>query len=231
VFMLPIHQPGIEMHRIEMLNGSRDFCQEFLTDVRMPDGDRIGRVDEGWTVGIRWMVHERMLFNSPLVTVPAGTTVGSGGATSMLALARQAGRLDDPAALDLAGEARMREVVGRELRRRLREGMATATMPDQASAIGRLYDGLTGARRMTIAFEIAGPTAIAWCDDDGELAECGTDFLMRQAGCIGGGTVEMARNVISERVLGMPRERTLDRDIPFSQVRRSPSHSTAPRSR
>ncbi len=68
--MLPIRQPGVEVHRIEMLNGSKEFCQEFLTDVRVPDTDRIGEVDGGWTVGTRWMFHERMLSNSPLVTVP-----------------------------------------------------------------------------------------------------------------------------------------------------------------
>ena len=48
-----------------MLNGSKEFCQEFMTDVRVPDTDRIGEVDDGWTVGIRWMFHERMLHNSP----------------------------------------------------------------------------------------------------------------------------------------------------------------------
>ena len=65
--------------------------------------------------------------------------------------------------------------------------------------------------------------AAAWTDDDGALADRGADFLMRQVSCIGGGTTEMARNVISERVLGMPRERTLDRDVPFRDVPRSPS--------
>ena len=59
--------------------------------------------------------------------------------------------------------------------------------------------------------------------DDGELTHCGNDFLMRQTSCIGGGTTEMARNVISERVLGMPRERTLDRDVTFREVPRSSS--------
>ena len=61
VFILKIHQPGIEVHRIEMLNGSKEFCQEFMSDVRVPDSDRIGEVDQGWTVGIRWMFHEKML--------------------------------------------------------------------------------------------------------------------------------------------------------------------------
>ena len=60
VFMLPIHQPNIEVHRIEMLNGSREFCQEFMTDVIVPDTERVGDVDDGWTVGVRWMFHERM---------------------------------------------------------------------------------------------------------------------------------------------------------------------------
>src|SRR5579864_3213952 len=49
VFMVKIHQPGIEVHRIEMLNGSKEFCQEFITDVRIPDADRISEVDKGWT--------------------------------------------------------------------------------------------------------------------------------------------------------------------------------------
>ena len=65
VFIFPIHQPGIEVQRIAMLNGFKDFCQEFLTDVRVPDTDRVGEVDDGWTVGTRWMFHERMLHNSP----------------------------------------------------------------------------------------------------------------------------------------------------------------------
>ena len=226
VFMLPLRQPGIELHRIEMLNGNREFCQEFLTDVRVPDSDRIGEVDEGWTVGTRWMFHERMLYNSPLVTLPAGTTRGGAGAASMLAIARDAGRLDDPTVRDLVGEARMLEVVGHALQRRLGEGIASGRMPDQASAIDRVFEGVAVTRRITIGFEIAGPTGAAWTDSDADLAERGTDFLMRQVACIGGGTTEMARNVISERVLGMPRERTADRDVPFRDVPRSPSTQT-----
>ena len=80
VFILPIRQPGVDISRIEMLNGNKEFCQEFLTDVRVPDTDRIGEVDGGWTVGVRWMFHERMLMNSSLVTVPAGSRHSGGSA-------------------------------------------------------------------------------------------------------------------------------------------------------
>ncbi len=222
VFILPIRQPGLDVHRIEMLNGSKEFCQEFLTDVRVPDSDRVGEVDDGWTVGTRWMFHERMLTNSPLVTVPAGMSHG-GGSTPLTAVARDAGRLDDPHVRDLVGEAAMLELVDRHLRRRVGEGIATGAMSDQSAAIGRLFVGVTAARIRNINFEIAGAAGAAWTGDDGELAFAGSDFLMRQVSCIGGGTTEMARNVISERVLGMPRERSHDRDVAFRDVPRSAS--------
>jgi alkylation response protein AidB-like acyl-CoA dehydrogenase len=224
VFILPLRREGIEVHRIEMLNGSKEFCQEFLTDVRVHDTDRIGQVDEGWTVGTRWMFHERMLTNSPLVTLPAGNGHGGGGASSVHGIARDSGRLHDPYIRDLIGEARMltwlvRQRAPAHRRRDCRAG----AMPDQSAAIGRLFSGITSARITTSAFEISGSAGAAWSDDDGELVQRGGDFLMRQVSCIGGGTTEMARNVISERVLGMPRERALDGTCAFRDIPRSAS--------
>jgi alkylation response protein AidB-like acyl-CoA dehydrogenase len=209
-----------------MLNGSKEFCQEFLTDVRVPDSDRIGGVDDGWTVGTRWMFHERMLTNSPLVTMPTGAGRTSVGATFVHAVAQEAGRASEPHIRDYIGETLMLDIVERELQRRIGDGLATGTMADQAAAVGRLFSGVAATRIRTIAFEIAGGAGAAWTDDDGELAFSGSDFLMRQVSCIGGGTTEMARNVISERVLGMPRERTLDKDIPYRDVPRSASSRT-----
>ena len=225
IFMFPIKSPGIEVRRIEMLNGSREFCQEFLTDVRVPDSNRIGGVDNGWSVGTRWMFHERMARNSPLVTMPEGTARTSEAGATMHAIARAAGRLDDPRARELIGEAQTLHLVGDALRRRIGQGILTRKISDQSSAIARLFVGLAETRRTTIAFELAGSAGAAWADDDGDLAEWGIDFLMRQAVCIGGGTTEMAANVISERVLGMPRELTPDRELPFRDVPRSRSTS------
>jgi alkylation response protein AidB-like acyl-CoA dehydrogenase len=220
VFMMPINAPGIEVHRIEMLNGNREFCQEFLSDVRVPDADRIGEVDDGWTVGTRWMFHERMLYNSPYVTVPAGTPRGTDSSGSTVDLARAAGLLDDAKARDLIGEAQVLELVGDALKRRVNHGITAGVLSDQSAAMVRLFTGLATARRTTIGFELAGSSGAAW--EDGEvLGNAGDDFLMRQVSCIGGGTTEMARNVIAERVLGMPRERTLDRDVPFRDVPRN----------
>jgi alkylation response protein AidB-like acyl-CoA dehydrogenase len=111
--------------------------------------------------------------------------------------------------------------VGNALRRRVGQGIMTRTMSDQASAIVRLFVGLSETRRTTVAFDLAGNAGGAWAEGDGELAEWGIDYLMRQAICIGGGTTEMALNVISERVLSMPREASPDRDLAFRDVPRN----------
>jgi alkylation response protein AidB-like acyl-CoA dehydrogenase len=222
VFILPLRQPGIEIQRIEMLNGSKEFCQEFMTDVFVPDSDRVGSVDDGWTVGVRWMFHERMLYNSPLVTFPVGaryTTTSS----SLMNLARDVDRFDEPTVRELIGEAHMLDLVGDTLQERIGIAVRTGLVSDQAAAVPRLFKGLAGARGRTIAFEIAGAAGAAWTETDGAAVDRGIEFMMRQTGCIGGGTTEMARNVISERLLGMPREPAFDREVPFRDVPRGPS--------
>jgi alkylation response protein AidB-like acyl-CoA dehydrogenase len=224
VFMVKIHQPGIEVHRIEMLNGSKEFCQEFIDDVRIPDGDRVGDVDDGWTVGIRWMFHERSFGSSPYTIRPRGGGMEgpASGSGSLLSLAKRAGRGDDPKAREMVGEAHSLRLAQEQLSRRLPKAMATRKMTDQAASMGRLMGGIIGRRISTISWELAGSAAGAWTDDDASVGERGMSFLTRQTGEIAGGTTEMARNVVSERVLGMPRERTLDRDVPFRDVPKGP---------
>ncbi|CAO5242475.1 hypothetical protein FAGKG844_20345 [Frankia sp. AgKG'84/4] len=98
--------------------------------------------------------------------------------------------------------------------------MATGRVSDQSAAVGRLFHGVASERTTSISFELAGPAGAAWDGQDTDLVDVGTDFLIRQVASIAGGTTEMARNVISERVLGMPREPAPDRQVPFRDVRR-----------
>jgi len=219
VFMFPIHQPNIEVHRIEMLNGSREFCQEFMTDLIVPDTERIGDVDDGWTVATRWMFYERMLYNSPYVTEPIGLTHGNMDASTVFAIAREKGRLQDASVREMVGEARMLELVSKEMSAYVSESIAGGRLNDQAAALVRLFKGMASNRIVTLAYEAAGPDGAAWTDDTAASLSA-VNFLMRQGGTIGGGTTEMARNVISERVLSMPRERRLDKDVPFRDVPR-----------
>jgi len=221
VFMVNLRQPGVEIHRIEMLNGSREFCQEFFTDVRIPDSCRLGEVDQGWTVGVRWMYHERTVSGgSPYVTMPVGRRAEGSGAPELVRRARRVGRFDRPDVKQAIGEYRTNELVRAALTERIAERIASGAVSDQSAAIIRLFGGVSSVRNMTISFELAGPGAVAWDPGAEDLGGPGIGFLMRQASSIGGGTTEMSRNVISERVLGMPREHTLDRDVPFRDVPR-----------
>jgi alkylation response protein AidB-like acyl-CoA dehydrogenase len=229
VFIFPIDQPGIELHRIEMLNGNKEFCQEFMTDLRVPDTDRVGEVDQGWTVGLGWMSHERlaMTHGSPLLTRPRSGAHGRTDSRGLIAVARDTGRLEDPYVRDLVGEGHMLELVAARLQHRLGDGIAAGRMPEQSASIGRLVTGVVTSRMTTIAFEIAGATGGVWSDDGSAAADSGVEFLVRQAWAIAGGTLEMARNVVSERVLGMPREPALDREVAFRDVPRGPSAASA----
>jgi alkylation response protein AidB-like acyl-CoA dehydrogenase len=112
-----------------------------------------------------------------------------------------------------------------QLAERVAEAIRSGRMSDQAAGLVRLFKGTSVSRTVTLAFDAAGPSGAAWAEGD-TASSSAINFLMRQAGSIGGGTTEMARNVVSERVLGMPRERRLDKDVPFRDVPRSPSTTT-----
>ena len=223
VFIIKIHQPGIELHRIEMINGSKEFCQEFITDLRVPDSDRVGDVDQGWTVGTRWMFHEKnaMGGGSPYVTGTMEPRRATDGRDPLVELADATGHLDEPRTLELIGEATMLRSARTALSERIAAGMGTGVFPENSAAIARLMTAVVHQRSNTIALELAGPSAAATLPDD-PWAEEGFNFLERQTSGIGGGTTEMARNNISERVLGMPREQTADKNIPFRDVPKGP---------
>jgi alkylation response protein AidB-like acyl-CoA dehydrogenase len=225
VFVIPIHQPGIELHRIEMINGSKEFCQEFMTDVRVPDSDRIGEVDQGWTVGTRWMFHEKnaMGGGSPFVTGSLHAALVESRDT-FVDLARATERVEEPGTQALVGEAHMLGLARGALSARITAGMRAGVMPDNSAAIARLISALAFQRQSTIALELAGANAAATLPDD-PWAEQGFNFLERQSSGIGGGTTEMARNNIAEKVLKMPREITHDKNMPFRDVPKGPPAS------
>jgi alkylation response protein AidB-like acyl-CoA dehydrogenase len=221
MFILKIHQPGIEIQRITQVNGDAEFCQEFIDDVAVPVTDVIGEVNDGWTVASRLLTYEREAVGGSSPYVSGQAVAGSstaGRRSDLLDLARSTGQADDPVVRQLVAEARVNDRVQQQLIERMTAGIRSGAFPSPAGAISRLYASTNTERYVDIGLEIAGSAAGAW--DDGDPAGLWADLaLMRQSGSLGGGSNEMARNIISERVLGMPREYAADRGKPFDEVR------------
>ena len=222
MFLLKVHQPGIEIRRIRQVNGNNEFCQEFFDDVEVPLANVVGEINGGWAVASRQLFHERN-------AVGGGSPYESGGrrgprrgasTTRLIDLARRTGQSTDARVRELVGEAHAITRVQQHLIDRVVTGMRTEALPGPAGSIIRLFSGESGVRRAEIGLEIAGAHGVVSPEDRVGDRENGEAFIFRQASCLGGGSTEMARNIISERVLGMPREYAADRDVPFSQVRR-----------
>jgi alkylation response protein AidB-like acyl-CoA dehydrogenase len=221
VFLVPIRQTGIEVRPVRTSDGAAIFCQEFLTDVFVPDEQVLGAVNGGWSVIMTLINHERKAV--------AGASPFTGGARNrpsvgrdrtLARLAAEVHGAEEPMTRQLIGRQVVGDLVQEKLNARVLTGLRLGDLPESASTILRLFEGINAAHRATAAVQIAGVSAVAWRPDS-STDGVGLRFLMRQASSIGGGTTEMARNAISERVLGMPREATPDRNVPFRQVDRS----------
>jgi hypothetical protein len=177
----------------------------------------VGEVNGGWAVASRQLFHERNAVGggSPYVSGGVGPPRRGPGTHALIDLARATGQSDDVYVRELVAEAHAIARIQQQLISRVTDGMRTQQLPPPAAAIMRLYAGQASTRLAEIGVEILGSHAVA-----GDVGlDYGVSFLMRQAGSLGGGSTEMSRNIISERVLGMPREFAADRDVPFSQVR------------
>jgi alkylation response protein AidB-like acyl-CoA dehydrogenase len=229
MLLMKVHQPGVTIRRIKQLDGNEEFCEEFLDDVEVPVANVIGEINGGWAVASRQLFHERNAVGGGSPYVSGGARVASSArsaAPSVLTqLLRSTGQASDPRARELVAESHLLSRVQEQLIDRVVAGMAAEQLPPTAGSIIRLFGGVSAVRRAEIGLELAGshavsgPAAAAGPDAAPGEPSIGTQFLMRQASCLGGGSTEMARNIISERVLGMPREHAADRDIPFSQIR------------
>jgi alkylation response protein AidB-like acyl-CoA dehydrogenase len=220
MFIVPIHHPGITVNQIKMVDGTEEFCEEFFDDAAIPAENVLGKVDDGWTVATRLLFHERAAVGgaSPYTSgrMPSG---GEAARDELVELAKARGKANDPLVRRLIGQSEALSIVHGQLVDRVRTGLETGYFPGPAGSLVRLYAGTAAVERATIAMEIAGDEALVWDGDAG--GRHGIAYIKRQASCLGGGSTEMARNLISERLLGMPREYAADRDVAFREVRRN----------
>ncbi|MEQ6900374.1 acyl-CoA dehydrogenase family protein [Nocardioides sp. YIM 152588] len=221
MFIVPIHHEGVTLRRIRMVAGASDFCEEFFDDVVLPADSVVGQVNDGWTVASRQLVYERTAMGgaSPYTSGRRLRTPDKNRRTPA-ELAADLGRADDPVVQDLVGRWRTYDRVQHHLSRRVVQGIAAGTHPGPAASIMRLFHAEASWVERDVAVAIAGSQIVGvGGEQQRPLQMQASEFLMRQGASLGGGSTEMARNLISERVLGMPREYAADRDVPFNEVR------------
>ena len=226
MFIVKIHQPGIQVEQIRQVDGSMEFCQEFFDDVPIPASDVVGEVDDGWTVATRLLVHERNAVGggSPYTSGRSAGHESSGQDVGLAEMARVAGRVGDPVARQLVAEAHIRGLVGGQLVKRITQGVTLGKMAPPAGSLLKLFSATSVMRRYEIGLELAGEAGVTWpADTETPGRRLGELTLWRQGLSLGGGSNEIQRNIISERLLGMPRELAADRDVPYREVRRSGS--------
>jgi alkylation response protein AidB-like acyl-CoA dehydrogenase len=222
MFVIKIDQPGVELRRIRQVNGSGEFCQEFFTDLRLTDADVVGEVNGGWTVAARLLSHERDAVGGGSAYIGNVNTQRTGTSNARLVeLARAAPAPVAAARRQAVGETHMLTVVGRQLIERVEAGTRTGQFAGPGGAVLKLFRGVSSARQASLGLTLGGPGAVVGYTRDG--VGLGVASLMRQSGCLAGGSNEMQRNLISERLLGMPREPAADRDIPYREVHHSKS--------
>jgi alkylation response protein AidB-like acyl-CoA dehydrogenase len=217
-FLVPTNAPGVAIERIRQINGNSEFCQEFFTDVILSDADIIGEVNDGWTVTQTMLLYER---GGGVTRSQGGGPSGAktGLARDLLELAVSTRALEDPIRRDLIAQVHVDDLARSALNQRLFARMAAdPKLAANIASYAKLASGLFDPVRANHAMRIAGETAIAWDHESGAGEATALALLNSRFLSIAGGTNEMQRNSIGERVLGLPREPSFDSRKAFREV-------------
>lgn len=214
-FFIPMRQDGIEVRPLVQITGESHFNEVFLSDAAVPDEYLVGGLGNGWKVLQTALAYERSIMGDS-----GRSSRNRSTADSLVDLAREHARLDDPAVRhDLATVLSLREL------NRLNNARAKAAADLGASSsimsIGKLAMSRILHAEAALKTELIGARALLAGSDDPVADD--VNFLSFNAffTSIGGGTDQIQRNIIAERVLGLPREQDVDRTIPFRQARKS----------
>ncbi len=218
-FAVPTTARGVTIQPITEINGDAEFCQEFFDDVELSDEDIIGEVDQGWRVAQTMLVFERGGGGSALPIPSANRDL----APDLVALARKVGRHQDPLVRQLIARAHINDYAHIQLGARIASRLRSPQGVDAGgiAAYGKLAAGSLSPIRSRIGMQIGGPDALLWDQGSVEGMTPSLNYLNGRVMSIAGGSNEMQRNAVGERVLGLPREPSFDSNKPFSEVIRN----------
>jgi alkylation response protein AidB-like acyl-CoA dehydrogenase len=220
-FSCDMTAPGVEVRPLRQMTGEAEFNEVFLTDVAIPDADRIGAVGEGWKVSTATLMNER-------VSIGGGAAVREGGMIGSAARTwrqrpelRTAGLHDR--LLRLWADAEVARLAGARLRQQLAAGQ-----PGPEGSAAKLVFARLNQEISEFEAELVGPEALRyeeWTMRRPEGAnfygrDPGYRYLRARGNSIEGGTSEILRNIIAERVLGLPSETRVDTGVPWKDLPR-----------
>src|SRR5205085_9318606 len=207
-FIVDMKAPGVTIKPLKQMNGGAGFNEVFFDDVRVPNDQVLGDVNQGWTVAITTLMNERVAIGS------GGGGGGRGSVHQAILLAQQRGVNRDPRVRQQLADLYTKTRIQKFLSMRTLTAASKGKIPGPEGSIGKLF----GARIMTqlgeLTISLAGAAAVA-----GDLRFSQTT-LAAPAGHIAGGSDEVMKNILGERVLGLPGEPRPDKGVAWRDVPR-----------
>ena len=207
-FIVPMDTPGVEVRPLKQLNGASHFNEVFFHDVRLPAANLVGDLNDGWRVARTTMMNERL---SAGAMVPMSDSIAP-----LLTLARDTNA--DVVARQRVAKAYTLARLFDLTTARVRTALSRNAIPGPEVSILKLFAAVAGTDVALAGVDLVGSAGMLLGDHDAEATRWGESVLASFAMHIGGGTDEIQRNIIGETVLGLPREPSFDRDVPFRDL-------------
>ncbi len=213
-FFLDMRSPGIEARRIKQISGGSNFNEVYFTDLRIPDSQRLGRAGDGWGVAITTLMNERV----------ASGDIRGPDFEELFSLARTLELEDGPAIRNAAVRERLADFYVRTQgvrwsRFRTMTALSRGETPGPENSIGKLVNAAKAQDIAAFAMDLLDMGGMV---SDPELAPMRAAFqdalLYTPGGRIAAGTDEILKNIIAERVLGLPTDIRVDKGVPFSEL-------------
>lgn len=226
-FMVDMHAPGVEVRPLRQMTGEAEFNEVYLTEVRIPDADRVGDVGDGWRVAGTTLANERNAI--ALGTASRKASTGGGPTAELLHWYRLSEK--NPVQRDATIKAYIAGELLRLTNQRAGAARAAGKQPGAEGSVSKLAMANFVQTAYDLSIDLMGAQALAGFDYSFRRPEAvGLNlpvgsarhlFLRTRASSIEGGSSEIQRNILGERILGLPAEPRNDKDVPWSQVPRS----------
>src|SRR5262245_24571149 len=199
MFIFGMQAPGVTIRPLKQITGNEEFNEVFLDDVRLPADYLVGAENDGWRALLRMLMHERMAIGAGT----SGARMGRDMFTSLRDLARDRGVENDEgvraALLDVYVKERLLSWLGQ----RMRDAAASGKEPGPEGSLAKLLNAIVARASSNAGMVIGGASAQAWEPSHSGASDLAAAFLQAPMTAIAGGTSEIQRNTIGERVLGL----------------------------